>query len=55
MGFYLFCLQLILIRVIYQNQNRPGSYRLTENRFINNSRSKQYKKNPTHAFVDIGK
>ena len=35
----------------------PGFYTLleTETSFINNSRSKQSKKNPTHAFVDIHK
>ena len=33
----------------------PGFYTLTETRFINNSRSKQNLKNPTHPFVDIRK
>ena len=28
---------------------------VTETRFINNSRSKQNKKNPEHPFIDIGK
>ena len=32
-----------------------GFYTLAETRFINNSRSKQNFKNPTHAFVDIRK
>ena len=30
-----------------------GFYTLIETRFINNSRSKQNEKNPTHPFVDI--
>ena len=41
--------------VICQNQKRPGFYTLTETRFINNSRSKQNKKNPEYHFVGIGK
>ena len=41
--------------VICQNQKILGFYILTETSFINNSRSKQNKKNPTHSFVDIGK
>ena len=40
---------------ICQNKKRPDFYALTETRFINNSRSKQNKKNRTHAFVDIVK
>ena len=47
----------ILLRtwVICQNKKRPGFYTLRETRFINISRFKQNKKNPTHRFVDIGK
>ena len=41
--------------VICQNIKRPGFYTLTETRFINNSRSKQNKKNSEQPFVDIGK
>ena len=41
--------------VICQNQKILGFYILTETSFINNSRSKQNKKNPIHSFVDIGK
>ena len=33
----------------------PGFYTFKETRFINNSRSKQNFKNPTHAFADIRK
>ena len=48
---------LILFRtwVICQNQKIPGFYTLTETSFINNSISKQNKKNPTHPFIDIRK
>ena len=41
--------------VICENKKGPGFYTLIEIRFINNSRSKQNKKNPEHPFVDIGK
>ena len=41
--------------VICQTKKRPGFYTLTGTRFINNSRSNQNKRNPTHPFVDIGK
>ena len=41
--------------VICQNEKISGFYTLTETSFINNSRSKQIKKNPTHPFVDIRK
>ena len=41
--------------VICKNQKRPGFYTLAFYTFINNSRSKQNKKNPTHPFVDITK
>ena len=41
--------------VICQNKKIPGFYTLTETRFINNSRSKQNKKHPTHPFVNIYK
>ena len=37
------------------NLKRPGFYTLVFYTFINNSRSKQHKKNPTHPFVDITK
>ena len=33
----------------------PDFYSLTVTSFINNSRSKQDKRNPTHPFVDIRK
>ena len=48
---------LILFRawVICQNQKITGFYKLTETSFINNSRSKQNKKNLTHPFIDIHK
>ena len=39
--------------VICKNLKRPGFYKLVIYTFINNSWSKQNKKNPTHAFVDI--
>ena len=38
-----------------KNLKRPGFYTLVFYTFINNSRSKQNKKNPTHSFVDITK
>ena len=38
-----------------KNVKRPGFYTLAFYIFINNSRSKQNNKNPTHLFVDIGK
>ena len=41
--------------VICKNFKRPGFYTLVFYTFINNSRSKQNKKIPTHAFVDITK
>ena len=41
--------------VIIKNVKRPGFYALVFYNFINNSTSKQNKKNPTHSFVDIGK
>ena len=41
--------------VICQNKETPGFYTLTETRFINNSKSKQNLKNPTHSFVDTRK
>ena len=46
---------LILFRssVICKNQKRPGFYTLVFYIFINNSRSKQNKKNPEHPFLDI--
>ena len=41
--------------VICKNLKRPGSYALVFDTFINDSRSKQNFKNPTHLFVDITK
>ena len=41
--------------VICQNKKQSGFYTVTETTFINNSRSKQNKKNHTHLFVDIRK
>ena len=38
-----------------QNKKSLVFYTLTETSFINNSGSKQNKKNPGHPFVDIGK
>ena len=48
---------VILFRswVICKNKKRPGFYTLLFYSFINNSRSKQNEKNPTHPFVDITK
>ena len=37
-----------------QKLKRPGFYTFIFYIFINNSRSKQNKKNPEHTFVDIG-
>ena len=39
--------------VICKNRKKPGFYTLVFYTFINNSRSKQNKKNPTHPFVNI--
>ena len=52
---FLQSLSLSITWVICQNQKIPGFCTLTETRFINNSRSKQNLKNPTHYFVDIRK
>ena len=41
--------------VINKNVKRPGFYALVFYIFINNSRSKQNKKNPRQIFVDVGK
>ena len=41
--------------VICKNKKRPGFYTLVFYTFINNSRSKENKKNPTHPSVDITK
>ena len=38
-----------------QKLKGPGFHALVFYIFINNSRSKQNKKNPRHPFVDIGK
>ena len=43
------------IEFICKNKKRPGFNTVKETRFINNSRSKQNKKNLKHSFVDIGK
>ena len=53
----LFGIYYVLFRswFICKNQKRPGFYTLTEIIFINNSRSKQNKKNPQHPFVAIAK
>ena len=37
----------------YKSLDKPGFYTLVFYTFINNSRSKQNKKNPTHPIVDI--
>ena len=50
-GLFLFYLDLELFAKI----KRPGFYTLIFYTFINNSRSKQNIKNPTHPFVDINK
>ena len=39
--------------VIYKDKKRRGLYTLVFYTFINNSRSKQNKKNPEHPFADI--
>ena len=49
---FLFYLDLELFAKI---KIRPGFYTVIFYTFINNSRSKQNKKNPTHPFVDITK
>ena len=41
--------------VICKNQKRPAFYTIVFCTFINNSRSKQNKKNPKHLFVDIAR
>ena len=46
---------LLRIWVICQNQKISGFYTLTKTSFIDNLRSKQNKRNPTHPFVDICK
>ena len=43
------------IQKFRQKLKIPGFYALFFYIFINNSRSKQNKNNPRHAFVDIGK
>ena len=48
-GFFKFCLDLEL----YVKIKRPGFYRLVFYIFINNSRSRQNKKNPKRSLVDI--
>ena len=47
--FFLFCLDLGL----FAKQKRPGFYTLVFYTFINNSGSKQDKKNPENPLVDI--
>ena len=42
-------------RCICKNKKRPGFHTPTETIFINNSRSKQNKKNSAHPFLDIVK
>ena len=49
-GFFLFHLDLELFAKI---KKKTGFYTLVFYTFINNSRSKQNKKNPTNSFVDI--
>ena len=51
-GFFLYYLDLNLFAKI---EKKPGFYTLVFHTFINNSRSKQNKTNPTHIFVDNGK
>ena len=51
-GFFLFYLDLELFAKIKKDLVSTHFFFYT---FINNSRSKQNKKNPTHAFVDITK
>ena len=52
MGFFLFYLDLELFSKI---KKIPGFYPLVFCTFVNNSRSKQNKKNPTQSFIDITK
>ena len=52
LGFFLFYLDIELLK---KPVKRPGFYALIFYIFINNSRSKQNKKNPRHSFVDIGR
>ena len=51
-GFFLFYLDLELLAKIKKDLLSTNSFFDT---FINNSRSKKNKKNPTHPFVDITK
>ena len=51
-GLFLFSLDLELFE---KNLKSPGFYKLVFYIFVNNSRSKQNKKNPEHPFVDIVK
>ena len=51
-GFFLFDLDLELFA---KNKKRPGFCTLAFYTFINNSRSKQNNKNPTHPFVEFTK
>ena len=55
-GFFCFCLDPELFAKI---KKKTGFYTLNFTRsfliFANNSRTKQNKKNPAHAFADIGK
>ena len=51
-GYFLFSLKLELFAKI---KKTLGFFTLTETRLINNSRSEQNKKNPTHLFEDIRK
>ena len=51
-GFFLFYLELELF---VQIKKRSVFCTLTKTKFVNNSRSKQNKKNSEHPFVDIGK
>ena len=51
-GFFLFLLDLALFAKI---KKKTGFYTLVFYTFINNSKSKQNKKNSTHPFVDITK
>ena len=51
--FFLFCLDLDLFARI--KKDMVSFCTLTEIRFVNNSRSKQNKKNPEHRFIDIVK
>ena len=49
--FFLFCLDLELFAKIEKTWFQHIRFYI----FINNSRSKQYKKNPEHLFLDIVK